>query len=149
MPPFNNGINKNNGNFFGIQSFRSIFADKLEIQNRMETKIALVTGGSRGLGKNMALRLAEQGTDVIITYNTLKEEALTVVQSIEAMGRKAVAIQLDVNKINEIDTFIHKVTEVLQSIWNTSTFDFLINNAGVQVVLAILHRRLTPILLVD
>jgi NAD(P)-dependent dehydrogenase (short-subunit alcohol dehydrogenase family) len=105
----------------------------------METKIALVTGGSRGLGKNMALRLAEQGTDVIITYNTFKEEALTVVQSIEAMGRKAVAIQLDVNEINEIDTFIRKVTEVLQSIWNTSTFDFLINNAGVGATIPFLE----------
>jgi NAD(P)-dependent dehydrogenase (short-subunit alcohol dehydrogenase family) len=105
----------------------------------MTAKIALVTGGSRGLGKNMALRLAEQGTDVIITYNTQKEEALEVVKSIEALGRKAAALQLDVNNIAGLDDFIVTMTSVLNENWNTSTFDFLINNAGIGATIPFLE----------
>ncbi len=97
----------------------------------METKIALVTGGSRGLGKNMALRLAEAGKDIILTFNTKEEEAQDVVKTIEALGRKAVALQLDVNNISGLGGFITSVSEVLKTEWNTSTFDYLINNAGV------------------
>lgn len=97
----------------------------------MNTKIALVTGGSRGLGRNMALRLAEKGTDVIITYNTKKNEAEEVVQLIEALGMKAAAIQLDVNDFNGLDTFVNKLSALLKEKWNTSNFDFLINNAGI------------------
>jgi NAD(P)-dependent dehydrogenase (short-subunit alcohol dehydrogenase family) len=97
----------------------------------MNTKIALVTGGSRGLGRNMALRLAEKGTDVIITYNTKKNEAEEVVQLIEALGMKAAAIQLDVNDFNGLDSFINKLSALLKEKWNTSNFDFLINNAGI------------------
>ncbi len=97
----------------------------------MATKIALVTGGSRGLGKNMALRLAESGKDIILTYNTKAEEAQDVVKTIEAMGRKAVALQLDVNAISSLGNFITSVTGVLKDKWGTSTFDYLINNAGV------------------
>ena len=76
----------------------------------MNTKIALVTGGSRGLGKNMALRLAEKGHDVIITYNTQKVEALEVVAEIEKQGLKSVAIQLDVNNIGSLTSFIEEVS---------------------------------------
>ena len=97
----------------------------------MNTKIALVTGGSRGLGKNMALRLAEKGHDVIITYNTQKVEALEVVAEIEKQGLKSVAIQLDVNNIGSLTSFIEEVSSVLKEKWSTTTFDFLINNAGV------------------
>ena len=63
-----------------------------------ENKIAIVTGGSRGLGKDMALRLAEKGTDVIITWHTQNEAALAVVKQIESLGSKAAALQLDVEK---------------------------------------------------
>ena len=97
----------------------------------MNTKIALVTGGSRGLGKNMALRLAEKGHDVIITYNTKKEEALEVVTTIENLGLKAATLQLDVNTIATLDPFIADIKAVLKDKWNTNSFDFLINNAGV------------------
>lgn len=97
----------------------------------MISKIALITGGSRGLGKNMALRLAEKGADVIITYNTKKDEALEVVQLIEALGRNAAAIQLDVNDFVGLDSFTSKLTELLKDKWKTSNFDFLINNAGI------------------
>ena len=97
----------------------------------MSRKIALITGGSRGLGKNMALRLAEKGHDVILTYNTKKEEALEVVATIENIGLKATALQLDVNTIGNLYPFIDEVSKVLKEKWNTSTFDFLINNAGI------------------
>jgi NAD(P)-dependent dehydrogenase (short-subunit alcohol dehydrogenase family) len=97
----------------------------------MNTKIALVTGGSRGLGENMALRLAENGTDIIITYNSQKDKALEVVKLIESKGRKAAAIQLDVNDFNGLDGFVANLTQLLNEKWNTSNFDFLINNAGI------------------
>lgn len=97
----------------------------------MAIKIALVTGGSRGLGKNMALRLAEAGKDIILTYNTKEAEANDVVKTIELMGRKAVALQLDVNDISSLGNFITSVSDLLKEKWDASTFDYLINNAGV------------------
>ncbi len=96
----------------------------------MQTKIALITGASRGLGKSSALHLAERGTDVIITYNTNREEAGKVVSKIEAMGRKAAALQLDMNDLHSYDNFILQVSGLLKEKWNTDKFDFLINNAG-------------------
>jgi len=94
-------------------------------------KIALVTGGSRGLGKDMALSLAKKNIDVILTYNNNQTAAEEVVKMIEDSGSKAVALKLDVGDIKSFDTFLGQVTEVLQSKWQTSTFDFLINNAGI------------------
>jgi len=95
------------------------------------SKIALVTGGSRGLGKDMALQLAQKGLDVIITYHSKKEEAEAVVSEIEKSGKKAVALQLDVAHANTFDGFVEDVKRVLQSSFQTDHFDFLINNAGV------------------
>ncbi len=95
------------------------------------TKIALVTGGSRGLGKNMALRLAEKGNDVIITYQSQKEAADAVVSEIESAGRKAVALHLDVSDFKSLDGFLQQVSQTLQTKWGVSTFDFLVNNAGI------------------
>jgi NAD(P)-dependent dehydrogenase (short-subunit alcohol dehydrogenase family) len=94
-------------------------------------KIALITGGSRGLGKNAALRLAEQGHDVIISYNTKKEEAQAVVSEAKALGRKAAALQLNIEDINSLDSFMARLVETLQQQWHTEKFDFLVNNAGV------------------
>lgn len=96
----------------------------------MKTKIALVTGGSRGLGKNMALRLAEKGNDVIITYHSKKEEANAVVAEIESKGQKAAALQLDVAQLKTFDDFLQQVSQTLKEKWNTDKFDMLINNAG-------------------
>lgn len=93
-------------------------------------KIALITGGSRGLGKNMALSLAHNGTVVILTYRTGKEEAEAVVKEIENNGRKAVALPLDMSTIKSLDAFVADVKNALQTIWNTHALDFLINNAG-------------------
>lgn len=95
-----------------------------------ETKIALVTGGSRGLGKEMALRLAGKGLDVILTYRSKQEEAEEVVSRIEALGRKALALSLDMNAVSALDSFVQVLAIELKTIWNTTHFDFLINNAG-------------------
>lgn len=95
------------------------------------SKIALVTGGSRGLGKNMALKLAERGSDVIITYHSRKDEAQNVVAEIEKLGRKAFALQLDVADSNSFQGFADKVKETLQNHFQSDKFDFLVNNAGV------------------
>lgn len=95
------------------------------------SKIALVTGGSRGLGKNMALSLAKKGINVILTYNSKKDEALKVVAEIEKAGAKAVALQLNTGEIKTFDTFIEQVKTVLKDTFDTDRFDFLINNAGI------------------
>lgn len=96
-------------------------------------KIALVTGGSRGLGKDMALQLSHKGIDVILTYQTKNEEAENVVATIKANGRKAAAIQLDVAKNETFDTFIGNLNEVLQKEFHTDKIDGLVNNAGVGI----------------
>jgi len=96
-------------------------------------KIALVTGGSRGLGKDMALNIAKKGIDVIITYNSKKEEALAVVSEIEQMGQKAAAIQLNVADVKTFDSFFTQLAVVLKDKFDTNRFDFLVNNAGVGI----------------
>ncbi len=98
-----------------------------------QTKIALVTGGSRGLGKNMALQLAQKGIDVILTYNSKKEEALAVVKEIENAGRKAAALQLNTGEVKSFDAFFEDIKKVLKNTFNTDRFDFLINNAGIGI----------------
>ncbi|MEO0989118.1 MAG: SDR family oxidoreductase [Cyanobacteria bacterium J06639_14] len=96
-------------------------------------KIALVTGSSRGLGKNTALTLAQKGVDVIVTYHSSEVEANEVVSEIKAMGRKAVALQLDSSDTQTFDGFVVQVNRVLQDIWQTEQFNFLINNAGIGI----------------
>lgn len=97
----------------------------------MISKIALVTGGSRGLGKNMALSLAKKGIDVILTYNSKKDEADEVVKEIEQLGQKAVALQLNVGDVKTFEQFFKNVLDSLQKIFATDKIDFLVNNAGV------------------
>ena len=96
-----------------------------------QTKIALVTGASRGLGKNTALALAKKGVGVIMTYLNSETEAKSVVSAIEAMGGKAVALQLDTGNIKAFEAFVVQVKQALQNTWQTEQFDFLINNAGI------------------
>jgi len=96
----------------------------------MSNKIAIVTGGSRGLGKNMALSLAQKGIDVILTYNSKKTEADKVVRQIESGGRKACALQLDVSNSKSFAAFLQQVKNVLKDKWHGERFDFLVNNAG-------------------
>ncbi|MGI8951691.1 MAG: SDR family oxidoreductase [Chitinophagaceae bacterium] len=97
----------------------------------MANKIALITGGSRGLGKNMALCLAEKKYDVIVTYQSQKEAAENVVKEIEKMGQKAASLSLDTNNIESLEKFVQQFQNLLQEKWNLNTFDFLINNAGI------------------
>jgi NAD(P)-dependent dehydrogenase (short-subunit alcohol dehydrogenase family) len=98
-------------------------------------KIALLTGGSRGLGKDMALKLAQQGIDVILTYRSQQAEAAAVVAAIEALGRRAVALPLNVADTSTFAAFFTQVTTVLAETFGTSNIDFLINNAGTGLIL--------------
>ncbi|OCA70392.1 short-chain dehydrogenase [Chryseobacterium contaminans] len=95
-----------------------------------KTKIALVTGGNRGLGKNSALKIAQKGLDVIITYRSNREEAEDVVNEIKAMGRNAIAFQLDTKDRKSFDAFVKNVTSHLEEAAGNPNIDYLINNAG-------------------
>ncbi|HTH55015.1 MAG TPA: SDR family oxidoreductase [Cyclobacteriaceae bacterium] len=97
----------------------------------MTNKIALVTGGSRGLGKEMALALADKKIDVVLTYKANKDEAAKVVLEIQKKGQKAIALPFDISQMKSIDPFITDFKKALQSNWSTDRFDFLINNAGI------------------
>ncbi|AOT71875.1 SDR family oxidoreductase [Geosporobacter ferrireducens] len=97
----------------------------------MKKKIALVTGGSRGLGKNTAIKLALKGLDVIITYHTKKDEASQVVEEIKKAGGEAAALQLNIGDVRSFGPFFEQVAEVLKVVFNTDCFDYLINNAGI------------------
>lgn len=92
--------------------------------------IALITGGSRGLGKSMALKLAEQGHDVILTYRANAAEAQAVVTQVSQMGRRAVALALDVGDSRGFGDFAAQVKRALAQHWQRERFDFLVNNAG-------------------
>ena len=95
-----------------------------------KNKIAVVTGGSRGLGKNMAISLAKKGIDVVLTYKSNKEAAAKVVTEIHSLGQKAAAFQLDTSNVKLFDSFIQQLTEYLKEQGGSPSFDFLINNAG-------------------
>lgn len=97
----------------------------------MNRKIALITGASRGLGKNAALHLAAQGIDVIGTYNSKADEAHALVAEIESLGGRAAMLQLDVGRSEGFADFATQVAEVLSSHFDREHFDFLINNAGI------------------
>jgi len=93
-------------------------------------KVGIITGGSRGLGRASALSVAAKGHDVILTYNSQKAEADAVVASIEKMGRKAVALQLDTSNSRSFAAFAETVRTTLKQTWGREDFDFLVNNAG-------------------
>jgi len=96
-------------------------------------KIALITGGSRGLGRNMCRHLAAAGTDIILTYHSNEEQAREAVAQIEGAGRKGVALQLDVADSTSFQPFADKVRSALAEVWQRNDFDFLVNNAGTGV----------------
>jgi NAD(P)-dependent dehydrogenase (short-subunit alcohol dehydrogenase family) len=94
------------------------------------TKIALVTGASRGLGRNTAISIARHGGDVIITYRSGEADAQAVVKEIAALGRKAVALQLDVGNVSSIPAFVERLRAALHKTFSRDSFDHLVNNAG-------------------
>ena len=93
-------------------------------------KINIITGGSRGLGRSMALHLADKGQDSIITYRGNKDAAHEVVKEIVAKGRKAVALQFDVSQSKTFDAFAGDIKKALAATWKADRFDHLVNNAG-------------------
>jgi NAD(P)-dependent dehydrogenase (short-subunit alcohol dehydrogenase family) len=105
----------------------------LQTESIMNHKIAIVTGASRGLGRNAALKLAAKGVDVVVTYRSQQTEADTVVSEIEKLGARAVAVQLDVADSSTFPAFAARVRALLQAIWQREQFDFLVNNAGIGI----------------
>jgi len=97
------------------------------------TPIALVTGGSRGLGRSAVLQLAERGVDAILTYKSNEAEAHAVVRQVEALGRKAVALRLDAGDSKSFAAFAERVKGALAATWQRRDFDYLVNNAGMGV----------------
>ena len=96
----------------------------------MTTTVSLVTGASRGLGRNTALAIARRGGDVIVTYQHNAAEAQAVVAQIEALGRRALALQLDIGSTAGIAGFAARLREALQQAWQRTRIDHLVNNAG-------------------
>ena len=99
----------------------------------MSNKIALVTGASRGLGRNTAIAVARKGVDVIGTYLSNKAEADATASAIQGLGRKAVMFQLDTGKISSFAGFAADLKQALSATWGRNTFDFLVNNAGIGI----------------
>ncbi len=93
-------------------------------------KIAVITGGSRGLGRNTALHLAGSGIDSIITYHSREDAARAVVAEIEAAGGRAVALRLDTGAPAGFAAFAEALRAALRQTWDREDFDFLVNNAG-------------------
>ncbi|MCA9564486.1 MAG: SDR family oxidoreductase [Myxococcales bacterium] len=96
----------------------------------MTTKIALITGGSRGLGRSMAMHLADRGVDSVVTYRSAKERAAEVVAEVESRGGRAVALPLDVTAIASFDSFTSGLKGALKEVWGRESFDYLVNNGG-------------------
>jgi len=96
----------------------------------MTNKIALITGASRGLGRNMALHLARRGVHIIGTYRSGVAEAEALKQEIEALGGKAAMLPLDITDTASYQHFSDAVTETLKTHFGRENFDFLVNNAG-------------------
>lgn len=93
-------------------------------------KIAVITGGSRGLGKDMALNIAKKGVDVVLTYHRNKDAAEEVVNQLQELGVKAFALQLDTSDVSSFNDFYRRLEEGLDKHMGSNSFDFLINNAG-------------------
>ena len=99
----------------------------------MNNKIALITGGSRGLGKSTAIKLAGKGVHCIITYLSKRAEAKRVIAEIQQTGQVGVALQLDTGDIKSFKDFSKRVKNELEQHWQRDSFDFLVNNAGIGV----------------
>jgi NAD(P)-dependent dehydrogenase (short-subunit alcohol dehydrogenase family) len=92
-------------------------------------KIAIVTGGSRGIGRNTVISLAERGVDSILTYNARRDSAEEVVAAVHEAGARAIALQLDTGDLRAFDGFVENVRNALAQL-GAERFDYLVNNAG-------------------
>ena len=97
------------------------------------SRVALITGANRGIGRSTAVALARAGIDVIITYRSHADEATAVANEITELGRKAVSLQLNTGAVDTFDAFVAGVTDALRDTWGRATFDLLINDAGTQI----------------
>jgi NAD(P)-dependent dehydrogenase (short-subunit alcohol dehydrogenase family) len=95
----------------------------------MTDKTAIITGGSRGLGRNTAVNLARRGVDILFTYRASEKEAESLIREVETMGQKAASFALDTGDISAFDGFVANVRKTLQA-WGRDRFDYLVNNAG-------------------
>ena len=95
----------------------------------MTNRIAIITGGSRGLGRNTAVNLARRGVDILFTYRANQKEAESLIREVEALGRKAAAFRLDTGNVRAFDSFVAEIRTTLQSL-GRDRFDYLVNNAG-------------------
>lgn len=101
-----------------------------EPTTRTPGRIALVTGGNRGLGRSIAESLAATGTDIVLTYRSHQDEAQQVVEAVQALGRTALALPLDATHTHTFDAFTDQLRTALRSEWNRDALDILVNNAG-------------------
>src|SRR5271170_763231 len=128
MPDY---LENGNGHLPRIQSGRT--SNRRRMMTTNSTKIALVTGASRGLGRNIALALARKSVDVIGTYHSNKAEADASVAAIEALGREAVMFQLDTGTTSGFAAFAVDLRQALAATWNRARFDYLVNNASIGI----------------
>ncbi len=96
-----------------------------------EQRIALITGGNRGIGRSTAVHLADDGVDSIVTYRSNADEADALVAELRERGRRAAALPLDVADVSSFDGFADALAAVLRETWERETFDVLVNNAGI------------------
>jgi NAD(P)-dependent dehydrogenase (short-subunit alcohol dehydrogenase family) len=120
---------------YSIEEKDHSLPDKFPRRQKMTktTKIAIVTGASRGLGRNTAIALAKNGVDVIGTYRSNKKEADETAVAINALGRKAVMFQLDTGDVASFGAFVSEMQAALKTVWSRDSFDFLVNNAGIGI----------------
>ena len=100
-----------------------------ETAGTRKDRVAIITGGSRGLGRNTAVNLARRGVNVIFTYRSNQKEADSLIREIEVMARKVAAFRLDTGDLHAFDGFAADVRKTLQG-WGQDRFDYLMNNAG-------------------
>src|ERR1700722_20499843 len=94
----------------------------------MNDRVAIITGGSRGLGRNTVINLAKRGVHSIFTYNSNRSEADKVVAAVREVGAKAIALQLDAGNVSSFDGFVKSVQMALAGL-GAGRFDYLVNNA--------------------